>query len=163
MRFVALRFVYALDDGRYLLALPRSVRAEITRHLEDLRQMLLSDTDDPRLVRLFPGAYTDDPESEAEYQRLMRGDLIESRLAAFDTVERTMAEDVVTEADLHQWLQALNAIRLMLAMIIGIDDDEYRVSRLDPRYATYRVYVLLTELLHDVSSALRAGGALDQR
>ena len=40
--------------------------------------------------RLFPTAYPDDPEKEAEYQRFMRDELVASRTAALDAVEATL-------------------------------------------------------------------------
>ena len=39
------------------------------------------------IVRLFPVAYPDDDEMEAEYQRLMREELVGSKLAALDAVD----------------------------------------------------------------------------
>ena len=39
------------------------------------------------LARLFPVVHPDEPEQEAEYQRLMRDELVTSRLAGIDTVD----------------------------------------------------------------------------
>ena len=59
------------DDERRLVA----------RLLTELSQLLMGEADDPRLIRIFPPAYhlADDADADAEYQRLMREELVASR------------------------------------------------------------------------------------
>ena len=64
----------------------------MARLLEELRA-LLADPDAPAtLERLFPVVHPDDPDQEAEYQRLMRDELVTSRLAAIDTVQEVLGQ-----------------------------------------------------------------------
>ena len=59
-----------------------------------------------RIRRLFPTAYPDDPERDAEYQRFMREELVASHLGAIDRVERTLESEELTEAELLGWMQS---------------------------------------------------------
>ena len=65
--------------------------ALILRLVGELRSLLTEETTDPHarvlLARLFPTAYPDDDELEDEYQRLMREELVASKLAALDVVD----------------------------------------------------------------------------
>ena len=45
----------------------------------------------PATARLFPVVHPDDAEREAEYQRLMRDELVTSRLAGIETVKDALA------------------------------------------------------------------------
>jgi hypothetical protein len=74
-------------DG-YRINLDTDERELILRLLRELRGLLLGSSDNPTLVRLFPTAYhlPDDSELDAEYQRLMREEIVASRLAGIDLV-----------------------------------------------------------------------------
>ena len=56
----------------------RSIDASET----ELRDSLLTTTVDASLRRLFPTAYHNDAKKDAEYQRLMREELLASRLSS---------------------------------------------------------------------------------
>ena len=60
----------------------RSLLADL---IDQLRELVLSTSPegevDPALRRLYPTAYADDAQHEAEYQRLMRDQLLERRLS----------------------------------------------------------------------------------
>jgi len=59
--------------------------------LGEVRELLTTaPIGDPKLARLFPPAYFDNDEAETEYQRLMRDELIASRL---DVLGRRQAEN----------------------------------------------------------------------
>ncbi len=76
-------------------------------------------------MRLFPTAYPDDEDKEAEYQRLMRDELVASRLAAIDSVTETLSGDeLLDETQTIAFMQSINAIRLVLGTMLGITDDE---------------------------------------
>ena len=85
------RHVVEPTTGGYVLHLDAEEIDLVVRLLGELRSLLLSD--DPAhhdlLRRLFPPAYhlADDAEAEAEYQRLMREDLVASRLEGIAMVE----------------------------------------------------------------------------
>ena len=54
------------------LTLDVEERALIVRLMAELRALVEGPDDNALLTRLFPHAYMDDEEKEAEYQRLMR-------------------------------------------------------------------------------------------
>lgn len=77
------------------------------------------------LERLFPPAYPDDPERDAEYQRLMRDELIASRVAAIETVDGFLADGRrLDETELTALMQSVNAVRLVLGTMLGVTEDD---------------------------------------
>jgi hypothetical protein len=83
-----------------------------------------------RLARLFPPAYSGadtDPdlaEREEEYQRLMREELVQSRLASISTVREALTNPRhLSEPQLIAFMQSINALRLVLGTILQITDD----------------------------------------
>jgi hypothetical protein len=79
-------------EGGYALGFETEERELLARLLGELRALLVSDDDDHDLLldRLFPPAYPDDEEAEAEYQRLMREELVAARVASIDLVLGSM-------------------------------------------------------------------------
>jgi hypothetical protein len=83
--------------------------------------------EDPALRRLLPDAY-DDPAGAAEFRRLTDDELRRGKAAAL----RRLADDVEGSQDPIEldadgadvWVQAVNDIRLVLGVRLGIDDDE---------------------------------------
>ncbi len=115
--------------GGYKLSLPPDER-ELLRSLPaQFREVL--QTDDPSLHRLFPPAYTDDDEANDEFQRLMRDELLEGKLAALDVVEQTAAADRLTGDQLEAWLGALESLRLFLGTQLDVNEEPY-AEELDP-------------------------------
>lgn len=142
---------------RFRLHLSDDERAVVGRLVAELRDLLCTTSpDDARLVRLFPTAYHDDPERDAEYQRLMRDELVGSRLEALATVERALDAGELDEAELHQLMQSVNAVRLVLGTLldIGEDDDPDLVSDADPLAAELHLYHYLSWLLDATVRAL---------
>ena len=118
--------VRAKGDG-YLIDLGADESAMIRRLVGELRELLAEEATDPRshalLARLFPVTHPDDAELEAEYQRLMRDELVQSKLGAFDAVDAALAGDGrVDEAQLVGVMQSINSLRLVLGTMLGIDD-----------------------------------------
>ncbi len=102
-------------------------RELLVRLMGELRDLLSSDESSALLDPLFPTVYRDDPDKEAEYQRLMRDELVSSRLAAIETVRATLGTDgpdVVGEAEALAFMQAVNAVRLVLGSMLQIDEDD---------------------------------------
>lgn len=100
----------------------------VGRLVAELRAMLVDPEPDAAaaalLSRLFPVAHPDDEELEAEYQRLMREELVESKLSALDIVERALAgRGRVDDGELLAFMQSVNSIRLVLGTMLGVDDD----------------------------------------
>ena len=112
----------AAVDGGFIINLDRDERALIVRLLGELEGLLTDESDEaaPILARLFPPAFHDDPEKEAEYQRLMREELVASRVAAITSVTAMLEGDarvVLNEGQTMAFMQAVNAIRLVLGTL----------------------------------------------
>lgn len=115
----------------WVLNIGEDERKVIVHMLSELRLLLTeADTDDlsraaPALQRLFPTAYPDDEEKEAEYQRLMREDLVTSRLVQIDAVTSALEGDSnLDEADVIALMQSVNAIRLVLGTLLDVGEDD---------------------------------------
>ena len=124
------RFVAPVEAvvGGWRINLDTEERNLLLRMMGELRALLIGPDDHELLRRLFPVAYLDDEEKEAEYQRLMREELVASRLAAIESVTRTVdpasATTLLDEGDTIAFMQSINAIRLVLGSMLGITDDE---------------------------------------
>ena len=115
--------------GGYTLNLPPEERALLRSLPAQFREVL--QTDDPSLRRIFPPAYTDDDDANDEFQRLMREELLEGKLAALAIVEETAAADHLTGEQLEGWLGALESLRLFLGTQLDVSEETYAIE-LDP-------------------------------
>jgi len=114
-------------DGGWQVNLDVEERNLLVRLMGELRALLTGPGDNELLTRLFPQAYTDDEEKEAEYQRLMREELVASRLEAIERVETAIAPErtrLLDEEETLAFMQSLNAVRLVLGTMLGISDDD---------------------------------------
>lgn len=138
--------------------LDRDERDLVIRLMEELKALLTEADDDhgepnPLLLRLFPAAYPDDPEKEAEYQRLMREELVTSRVAAIDTVVAILGPDGPKHLDEGQtlaFMQSINAVRLVLGSMLDISDDDLDDDLADedqPDTPEHHLYAFLSWLL----------------
>jgi Domain of unknown function (DUF2017) len=112
----------------YVLHLGREERALVLRLLDELRS-LLTEPGDPDLVRrLFPVVHPDDAEREAEYQRLMRDELVASRLAGIETVSAVLGRSgrkvTLDEGQMIAFMQAVNGVRLVLGTVLDVTEDD---------------------------------------
>jgi len=98
---------------------------------DDERHVLLSIVDDLRgmlgsVPRTTPHAF-EDAELEAEYQRWVAPELVNTRDADIDAIRRALSSDEDhAELDDKQalaWVRALNHLRLAAAGVMGIDAD----------------------------------------
>jgi len=147
--------------GGYRLNLDADERGVLAGMVGQLRDLLVTaPPDSPQLRRLFPTAYPTDPEKDAEYQRLMREELVGSRLAAIETVLAALAPGersapMLDAEQLAQLLTSLNALRLVLGTIcdVGEDDDLADITPDDPLFGEHHAYGYLSYL---VDAAVRA-------
>jgi hypothetical protein len=146
--------VRRVGEGRYEVSLRRNERTLLGDLVEQLREQLLASTDDPAVRRLFPPAYPDDPERDAGYQVLTRDELLEHRLEALDTVERTLKGGTLDEADMTAWMGTLNSLRLVLGTRLDVDEELPPLDQSDPLAPAYAVYEYLGWLLSQVVDAL---------
>ncbi|MFN3256064.1 MAG: DUF2017 family protein [Ilumatobacter sp.] len=117
-------------------------RAIIVRLLGELRALLTSDDQSsPLLQRLFPPAFLDDPDKEAEYQRLMREELVASRVAQIDTVTdylRPGHAATLDESGINAFLQSINAVRVVLGTLLDVgEDDDPSDDEMTPEHQLY--------------------------
>jgi hypothetical protein len=118
------------------------------------------------LERLFPRAYLDPTEEQAEsdWQRFVHDDLVVGRRQAVQTVEHSLADALVrrgrfelslNDEQAQAWLAVINDARLALGTRLEVTED-MNLSRLDPDdpdtapYAVYWWLGVLEERLVDV-------------
>jgi Domain of unknown function (DUF2017) len=147
--------VKRLRKGGYRLDLPAAERDVVRRLLPQLRELLTDPDPDPRVRRLFPVAHPDDPAAQAEFELLVHDDLVASRLAAIDEVEATLDAQELTDEQLMAWMQALNAVRLVLGTILDVSEDDSgrEVDDDDPDAGTWALYGYLSFLLDQLVDA----------
>ncbi len=134
----------------FVIDLDADEGALVRRLIGELRTLLTDPEPDSAgralLARLFPVAHPDDEAMEAEYQRLMRDELVQSRMAAFAIVDEALSGDrganEVDEGRLLAFMQSVNSIRLALGTMLGVSDDpdadEVKPGLEDsPEYALY--------------------------
>lgn len=144
--------------GEFRLRLSRAERDLLRELPAELSAALAADSGDPALRRLFPPGYEDDPESESEYRRLMRDELLEGRLEALRVLEETAGRDALGEEEIQAWLVALNALRLVLGTKLDVPEDlsERDVDPADPQAHELAVYAYLTWLQEQAVAAVAA-------
>jgi hypothetical protein len=126
---------------------------------ETLRAVLSSgDAGDPVARRLFPSAYLDDEAASREFDEVVRDDLLERRLAAIATFERTVHADHVTEEELIDWLAALNDVRLVLGVRLAVTEESTSADFAgdDETETGFELYRYLSYLEEHVVEALSA-------
>ena len=118
--------------GGYVLRVAVEERQLISRLLAELRMLLVQppegDPADGPTARLFPTVHPDDAVQEAEYQRLMRDELVASRLEAINIVDAKLGEPgrkvTFDEEQLVAFMQAVNAVRLVLGTLLDVSEDD---------------------------------------
>jgi hypothetical protein len=132
-------------SGRFQLNLSPEER-EVLRSLPAQLKELLG-TDDPSLRRLFPPAYTDDPVRNAEYEGLVRDDLIAGRTAALDVMAATVDATELDSDQMTGWLSALNDLRLVLGTQLDVSEDAVVGASGSPLEELYRYLSYLEEMV----------------
>jgi Domain of unknown function (DUF2017) len=142
-------------SGEYEIRLSAEER-DLLRGLAPRMQEVLTDDTDPVLERLFPVAYPEDEGRQAEYAVLVRGELLDSHLAALTTLEETVDAERLDEERLLAWMRALNEVRLVLGVRLEITEegDERPANPSDPRAAAFAIYDYLTWLQGEIIDAL---------
>jgi hypothetical protein len=150
--------VKRVRGGRFALRITGAERDVLRSLPAQLRQLLTGGeaAADPDLRRLFPPAYPDDPQKAAEYDGMVRDDLMAERLAAIEVMERTIDSDRLSEDELLAWLSAINNLRLVLGTRLDIREDlsELDVHPDDPRAESLALYAYLSILEEDAVAAL---------
>ena len=142
-------------SGEYEIRLSAEER-DLLRGLAPRMREVLTDDTDPVLERLFPVAYPEDDARQAEYAVLVRGELLDSHLAALTTLEETVDAERLDEERLLAWMRALNEVRLVLGARLEVTEEgeERPADASDPRAAPFAIYDYLTWLQGEVIDAL---------
>ena len=156
-------------QGQVVVRLEPLEASTLVAVVADLRAVLEAGaTSDPVARRLFPRAYLDPTEEEAEeqWQSLVQPDLLRTRLDALHAVtaalvgaepnRRGILEIVLDETSEPQWLAVLNDARLALGTALDITEDTEldHFDDDDPRRGPFLLYSALTALEGELVDAL---------
>ena len=132
----------SLVDGQrmWTLNLGEDEREVVAHLLGELRALLQATdepgaTTSPLLQRLFPPAYPDDAEKEDEYQRLMREELVASRLHQINAIDAAIQGDSsdapLDEGQVIALMQSINAVRVVLGTMLDVGEDDVILADTD--------------------------------
>ena len=143
----------------FTLHLGEDERQVVTRLLTELRTMQSDDEAAEATARLFPVVHPERPDQEAEYQRLMRSELIESRAAgiatAVEVLSRPGRKIHLEEAELLAFTRAVNSVRLVLGTILEVtEDDDLDAPPELTDSPEYQLYAYLSYILDASITAL---------
>jgi hypothetical protein len=156
--------VFERTPNGYVVNLQREEVDLIVRMVAELRSVVLAG--DPSTAemtrRLFPPAYhlADDADADHEYQRLMRDELVASRLAAMQQVDDALGGRApLNEEAMLSLLQSLNSVRLVLGTLldVGEDHDPGDIDDDDPMVGEHHLYQFLSYLLEVAVQAVSEG------
>ncbi len=157
-------------DGGWTVWFPAGEVTDLARLPGELRKVLESpDFSSQVIARLFPQAYRDDPEREAEYQRLLRDDLLRRKLEGVESFERTLAgrketkklfgfslvQVELADEDLTLWLGFLHDMRLVIGTRLDITDESWE-RKIDPRDPHAEEFLLLHRLAYIEETIIQA-------
>lgn len=150
-------------EGGYRMEVDAAHRRVLADLLGQLRDSIVDSTDDERFRRLFPVAYHQDPEHDVEYQRLMHGELLASRLdtvtGAVTILERDGADEyvVLNGDELDVLMRSLNDLRLVIGTLLDVQEEDHDdpPGPDDPAFAHFQLYGYLGWLLEWVVQALQ--------
>lgn len=166
------------EELALLRGLPAELRALIDDPVRDDADVTHSDpeserapetaepVDDAVRRRLFPLAYLDPTEEDAEkeWQRMVHPELVRAKLDALSllagTLERAAetrgrVEVVLSPEETEAWLGVLNDARLALGVALGVTEDlDLEAMAGDPAAAGYAMYGWLTALQGALVDAL---------
>lgn len=169
-------------DGQLVVRLHPEEVALLRRLADELQELLDkrgaadgpaegdNEGDEAVLSRLFPRAYLDPTEEQAEqeWQRFSSPDLVALRVAALrnlvDSLPATERRDGRVEGKLDEeheaaWVGVLNDARLAIGTRLGVTEDDDYTARGpdDPSYLAWQVYAWLTDLQADLIDVLLGG------
>ena len=152
--------VESLGDGVFRINLSEDERETMLRFVDQLEEVLAAEQTDPRVRRLFPTAYHENPDLDAEYQGYMRDELSQSRASSIATVREVLgSEGSITESQLYAFMMVLNSLRLVLGTLLGVSEDEDTddIEEDDPTFGQAQLYGYLGWLLEWTVDTLSNG------
>jgi hypothetical protein len=152
------RRVKRLRRGSFELRIPPNEREVLGTLPDQLRELLTTGDplQDPAMRRLYPAAYLDDPDAAAEFDGFVRDDLTAQRMAAVETMARTVEATRVSEDELGAWLGAINDLRLILGVRLNVTEESGPADFAGDaeREASYALYSYLSLLQEEIVEAL---------
>jgi hypothetical protein len=150
------RIIRRRAPGAYQIDIPGPQRELLRKLPLELRSLL--ESDHPSLRRLFPPAYPDDPERDAEYEAMVRAQLVASRKKSLDILERTIDAEQVDAEELSAWLSVLNDLRLFIGTSLDVTEEFFEEPILsdDPAGHALALYLYLGWLEEQAVEALAA-------
>ena len=139
-------------DG-FVLSVRPDDRRVVVDLVAQLRDAILDGTGDERFRRLFPAAYHQDAELDEEYQRLMHGELLASRLDSLNRTHELLSRDAdadfisLSEDEIDSLMKSVNDLRLVLGTLLDIQENEPSIDEDDPAYPQIHLYSYLGWLL----------------
>ena len=136
--------------GRFTVSLGTGERELLAELCRQSRELLEAEdpSSDPSVARLFPAAYKDDPLRSLEFETNLGAGPRNGKLAAIDTLERTVESSELSEEELLVWMGAVNDFRLLLGTRIDIMEEstEQDYPEGDANHDAFQVYAYLTWL-----------------
>jgi hypothetical protein len=150
-----IRRVRLRKDGTIELRLT-AAEQDLLRSLPRQVVALLDEGDDPATKRLAPIAYTDDPEAEADFEAMVGSDLRDRHREALQALAETAGSRTLAPEQADVWVRALNAVRLVLAERLDIQEDTV-VPPPGSDVHLFAVYAFLSQLQALLVDALATG------
>ncbi len=148
--------VTAIANGKFKMDFPSHLCELLVSLANELDEVI--DGDSPDLKRLFPTAYADDPDMDAGYQVLARGQLVDHRRAAIETVRESMNLGELDEEQVNAWMLVINDLRLVIGTRLDVSEDDEVMFEVpdpdDPNGHLTEVYRVLGFMLGDIVDAL---------
>jgi hypothetical protein len=141
-------------QGRYRIGLEgpeQQLLSVLPRQVQELLEQ-----DDPSTKRVFPVAYTDDAKAEADYKEMMGAQILQQHQRSLDTLSATAGAASIDESEVHEWLDALEVLRLVLGTQLDVSEDPIEINEDDPRMMEFTVYHYLSMLQGEIVDALAA-------
>jgi hypothetical protein len=150
------RFRAGPDDSVIVSLAPEEL-ALLAELPEELRTVFEAPAGDQGARRLFPPAYLDPTEEDAEreWEAMVHPDLLRQRLDALELVTGSLSrsttnkewrEIALTPDDVQAWLGVLNDTRLVLGTRLGVTEDERPADPDDPDARAFAIYYWLSHL-----------------
>lgn len=141
-------------QGRFRVGLEGPEQQLLSMLPRQVQELL--EQDDPSTKRVFPVAYTDDAKAEADYREMMGSQLLNQHQRSLDTLASTAGATSIDEDEIHEWLDALEVLRLVLGTQLDVSEDGAMVDETDPRSTQFTVYHYLSMLQEEIVEALAA-------
>lgn len=149
--------VFRTDEGFISINLEDHERHALLNFVSQLEALLSDGPENKDLARLFPVAYSSEPDREAEYQKYMAEELAQSRAASIETVRHVLTSEApITEQQALAFASVLNSLRLVLGAVLDVSesDDFDQIDEEDPHFDQWQLYGYLGWLLEWTVSAI---------